>query len=112
MPTLALTKTFDVNLTPKDLAAYFATMTEKDQAIFFNSLAEEVDTWPGGCSAFSMQLQSVVDTRELSPAAKQIVAKIGQYGQFVKTEEPVVDLDQVAEDDTWTKIEQAVEHKK
>lgn len=59
--------------TPKELAREFAAMGNHEQAEFFNTLAEELDSW-------SMQLQYVRDSVILSNKGLALMKLIGEYG--------------------------------
>lgn len=63
-------------LTPQQVAQLFCSMDNEEMAAFFNEVAKDVATWN---SDFCFQMQSLTDTKELSDAARGIMAQIGNY---------------------------------
>ena len=74
-----ITRTIDVKPTPEELAVVFATMGSMDQAMFFNAIAEEVDSWPNGMGSWVMQLQYINTDEVLTDGARHIMETIGEY---------------------------------
>jgi len=63
----------DVAPTPDELADALAEMDSRAQARFFNRLGKR-DFWP-------LQLQYIVDTKELTSEGRHIMGLIGDYGR-------------------------------
>ena len=70
--------TVDVELTPEDLADCFCNLYDNEQAIFFNSIAEEVATCG---TSFCFQLQAIINSRILTNGGKDIMRQIGEYSE-------------------------------
>lgn len=75
--------TVPVELTPKELAELFCSMDSGEMADFFNEAAAEVNTWD---SPFPFQMQSIVDTKKLNDAAKEMMNIIGEYSFAISSE--------------------------
>ena len=63
--------------TPEELAFEFANLGDDQQAVFFNELANITCMWK---KPFCFQLQSLVDSPELTAAGRRIMEQIGEYG--------------------------------
>lgn len=66
------------HITPAELAAVFANYDEKEQALFFNEIAKQVDQWD---CPFCFQTQSITDSEKLTDEGRQIMQIIGEYSQ-------------------------------
>ena len=66
----------DVEITPDELAAEFASMDDDEQAHFFNALARIVKKWR---HPFPVQLQYITDNDVLTNDARHIMQSIGEY---------------------------------
>lgn len=70
----------EFEVTPQEAAVIFSDGGAMWQVEFFNRLAEDVEQrYKGGIVGFIMQMQYVVNTNELTPEAKRIMAIIGEY---------------------------------
>ena len=72
------TSEVEIEITPKDVAQMFCSMSSADQAEFFNAIHDEVSTWPG---PFVMQLQYIHDSPFLKQTGKDIMSAIGEYSK-------------------------------
>lgn len=68
----------DIEMNPEEVAYLFCEMDEKEQARFFNSIAERIKKWDMG---FIFQMQSVTDCKDLTDEARKIMKEIGDYSQ-------------------------------
>ncbi len=67
-------------ITPELVAQLFCDMNEKEQAIFFNTVAEIASVWRGGSLAF--QLQSITEDDGLTLAGRRAMQEIGEYSHW------------------------------
>lgn len=74
---MSIKRTFEIKLTPTEIADAFADMNSTLQASFFNRLAEVVKDWD---NPFCMQLEYIIGEEHLSPRARIIMQEIGDYG--------------------------------
>jgi hypothetical protein len=69
----------ELKLTPREIAQEFCSMDSKDQALFFNNVAQIVtEEWDG---TFCFQLQAVTDEEVLTPAGRYVMSQIGDYSE-------------------------------
>ena len=70
------TRKIQINPTPYEIAKEFCSMTEDEQALFFNSIEIESTKWK---RSFVFQLQAVTDSECLSNGGRDIMRLIGEY---------------------------------
>lgn len=68
-----------VSATPKEVADLFWSMSEHEQALFFNALYVNVMASEQKEYAFAMQMQYLTDSHELTDGGRKIMAQIGNY---------------------------------
>lgn len=92
--SLKMTIPFTRSVTATELAGLFCELDGEEQAEFFNSVAERVDSWG---SSFCFQLQAVLDSHRLNAGGITIMRQIGEYGEDAKPLPPI-DCCEVADD--------------
>jgi len=70
--------TIDVKPSPLELANEFCAMYDEEQAEFFNCVAEIAKTWDNN---FVFQLQAIVDCGKFNEDGKEMMCRIGEYGE-------------------------------
>lgn len=68
----------DIKLTPEQIASEFCDIDEHEQAEVFNHIALLSSQWNRD---FCFQLQAVICSHKLTEEGKQIMRKIGEYGE-------------------------------
>ena len=66
----------ELEVTPELLAKWFANMDSREQATFFNVLADEVAEWG---APFAFQMDAISAEKHLTNEARDIMKKIGEY---------------------------------
>ncbi|MFA6087446.1 hypothetical protein [Mucilaginibacter sp.] len=79
MDSLKQTIEVDIKLIPQKIAELFCSMDADEQAIFFNTIAADVETWPA-CN-FDLQMQYISDSTLLTENGRKIMKTIGQYAE-------------------------------
>jgi len=67
-------------ITPEEAGKFFASMDNKEMALFFNTVAEEVNKWPS-FGSFPMQMKYLTGTKDLSDDARYVMQIIGEYSE-------------------------------
>lgn len=70
--------TTEFKLSPLELANEFCNMYDEEQAEFFNHIAGIASTWDRN---FVFQLQAIIDCGKLNEDGKEMMRKIGEYGE-------------------------------
>lgn len=73
--TITRTLVYQVNLTPQEVAAEFASWTDEDQAAFLNALWPITSNWPG--AGWCQQCSNIAP--HLDHGGSYIVAKLAEW---------------------------------
>lgn len=74
-----ISRTFsNICLTPEELAKEFVGMSQDQQAIFFNEVANISSKWSRD---FCFQVQAIVNNSKLTVAGRKIMEQLGEYGK-------------------------------
>jgi hypothetical protein len=75
-----MNKTIDIELklTPQEIAQEFCNTDSKEQALFFNSVADISSKWRG---PFCCQLQAITDEECLTNEGRFVMEQIGNYSE-------------------------------
>ncbi len=74
-----ITLSQEIQLSGAELAQEFWNINNFEQAAFFNELARLTKDRPG---SLAMQLQMIVDCEDLTKEGKDIMCRIGAYGDL------------------------------
>lgn len=72
---MQITKTFDVDLTPEQIAEAFCEIDATDQARFFNHVCNVSNDW--GSGMFEKQMAAVSHNNALDTGGKSVMRIIG-----------------------------------
>lgn len=78
MITISRTVTAEIELHGKDVAEFFCRLDSREQAEFFNEIANFVKGWDG---TFDMQMHNVSSEFRLQRSGRKIMRTIGEYSE-------------------------------
>lgn len=78
MSKYKVNKTIEVEITPDELGRFFAEMTDREQAFFFNQIAREFAVRTSSAS-WGNQLEAVRSCGMLDEGGKIVVRKMADY---------------------------------